>query len=177
MTTQAPAVAEYDRRVRRLDPYFTGHRIASIDQSVADGYVVKRQGDGARAATIRRELSTLTKMLRLAYRNRKLMRLPLLFRAVSHRQPGGSAGGGPPAGSAARAKFEQSGARHGRIPPPKLPKFLTQAGSSAGRARPLQGRGRGFDPRPAYQSNAFARVGRRYASASPAPPRVSSTTR
>ena len=37
-----------------------------------------RQGQGVVASTVRRELGTLTKMLRLAYKNGKLLRLPLL---------------------------------------------------------------------------------------------------
>jgi integrase len=39
---------------------------------------VRRQTEGAKSATIRRELGTLTKMLRFAYKAGKLLRLPLL---------------------------------------------------------------------------------------------------
>lgn len=55
-----------------------GRRIAEIGQIDVDAYVLRRQDQGVIGSTIRRELSTLTKMLRLAYRNGKLLRLPLL---------------------------------------------------------------------------------------------------
>src|SRR5262245_6974661 len=71
---------EYDRRVKHLVRYFAGRRIATIDQAAVDGYIVARHGQGVVAATIRRELGTLTTMLRRAYKNRKLMHLPLLER-------------------------------------------------------------------------------------------------
>jgi integrase len=71
---------EYARRVRHLDRFYTGRRIAAIGQPVVDAYIVRRQEETAVGATIRRELSTLTKMLRLAYENGKLVRLPILHK-------------------------------------------------------------------------------------------------
>jgi len=71
---------EYARRVAHLDRFFIGCRVASIGQPDVDAYIVQRQGQGAVGATIRRELSTLTKMLRLAYENGKLLRLPILHK-------------------------------------------------------------------------------------------------
>jgi integrase len=71
-------LGEYGRRVAHLTRFFRGRRVAAIGQVAVDGYIVRRQEAGAKPATIRRELTTLTKMLRLAYRNGKLIRLPLL---------------------------------------------------------------------------------------------------
>src|SRR5437867_4888448 len=71
---------EYARRVQHLDRFFTSRRIAAIGQPVVDAYIVRRQEETAVGATIRRELSTLTKMLRLAYENGKLVRLPILHK-------------------------------------------------------------------------------------------------
>lgn len=71
-------LAEYDRRVAHLTRAFDGRRIAGLGQGDVDAYVLRRQAEGVVGATIRRELGTLTRMLRLAYRNGKLLRLPLL---------------------------------------------------------------------------------------------------
>jgi integrase len=76
--TGARDVAEYDRRVAHIARVFAGRRIAGIGQVDVDAYVLHRQAQGVVGSTIRRELGTLTKMLRLAYRNGKLLRLPLL---------------------------------------------------------------------------------------------------
>jgi integrase len=46
----------------------------------SETYIVRRQEETAASATIRRELSTLTKMLRLAFENGKLVRLPILHK-------------------------------------------------------------------------------------------------
>ena len=71
---------EYDRRVAHLTRTFEGRRIAVLGQGDVDAYVLRRLGEGVVGSTIRRELGTLTTMLRLAYRNGKLLRLPLLDR-------------------------------------------------------------------------------------------------
>jgi len=71
-------LAEYDRRVAHLTRAFAGRRIAALGQEDVDRYILKRQAEGVVGATIRRELGTLTKMLRLAYQNGKLLRLPML---------------------------------------------------------------------------------------------------
>jgi integrase len=73
-------LGEYDYRVKHLTRFFAGRRVATLDQPGADAYVVHRQGQGAASATIRRELGTLVKMLRLAYENKKLLRLPILHK-------------------------------------------------------------------------------------------------
>jgi len=69
---------EYARRVQHLDAFFAGHRVGAIGQPEVDAYIVHRLGQGVVASTVRRELGTLTKMLRLSYKNKKLTRLPLL---------------------------------------------------------------------------------------------------
>ena len=55
-----------------------GRRIQGLGQVDVDAYIVKRQEQKAVGSTIRRELGTLRRMLRLAYENGKLMRLPIL---------------------------------------------------------------------------------------------------
>jgi integrase len=69
---------EYDRRVAHLTHAFSGRRLAQVGQVDVDAYVLRRLAEGVVGSTIRRELGTLTKMLRLAYQNGKLLRLPML---------------------------------------------------------------------------------------------------
>ncbi len=71
---------EYAYRVGHLNRFFAGRRVNRISQGDVDAYTVKRQAGGAVGATIRRELSTLVKMLRLAYKSGKLARLPMFDR-------------------------------------------------------------------------------------------------
>jgi integrase len=78
--TETSNLREYIYRVQYLANFFTGRRIASIGQPDVDAYIVRRQAEGAVGSTIRRELGTLTKMLRLAYENGKLLRLPILHK-------------------------------------------------------------------------------------------------
>ena len=70
-------LSEFAYRVKHLDRFFAGRRVASIGQADIDAYIVERQRAAAVGGTIRRELSTLTRMLRLAYENGKLLRLPV----------------------------------------------------------------------------------------------------
>jgi len=69
---------EYAYRVKHLDRFFTGRRIASIGPSDIEAYVIARRREGAANGTIRRELATLSRLLRLAYENGKLLRLPVM---------------------------------------------------------------------------------------------------
>ncbi|HEX2480944.1 MAG TPA: tyrosine-type recombinase/integrase [Methylomirabilota bacterium] len=69
---------EFDYRVKHLERFFDGRRVASIGQAEVDAYILARHRRGAAAGTIRRELGTLVKMLRLAYTAGKLVRLPVL---------------------------------------------------------------------------------------------------
>src|SRR5437867_8435532 len=79
---------EADARRERLDVFFTGRRLASIGQDTVTAYAAERQAkkkaedgtgrEGAANGTINRELSTLSKMLRLAYEHGKLQRQPIV---------------------------------------------------------------------------------------------------
>jgi integrase len=69
-------VKEAETRLRHLDRFFGQQRAAAIAPAVITTYVRKRQADGAANATVNRELATLSRMLRLGYRNGKVLRLP-----------------------------------------------------------------------------------------------------
>jgi integrase len=75
--TGSRELEEAEYRLKHLDTFFTGWRVARIDASAVDAYVVSRQQQGAANGTINRELGVLGKMLRLAYRHHKLIRLPV----------------------------------------------------------------------------------------------------
>jgi hypothetical protein len=65
-------------KLKHLDGFFAGQRIATINPARLTAYVTKRQEGGAANATISRELETVGKMLRLASENNKLVRLPII---------------------------------------------------------------------------------------------------
>jgi integrase len=69
---------EYDRRVKPLDRFFAGRRLASLGTGDATAYAAARRAEGRANGTIRRELGTLAKALKVAYENGKLLRLPIL---------------------------------------------------------------------------------------------------
>ena len=69
---------EADTRLKALAGFFPGRRIVSIDAALAEQYGLSRQAQGVANATINRELSMLIKMLRMAYENGKLVRLPVI---------------------------------------------------------------------------------------------------
>jgi integrase len=77
-TTGCRDLAEADGRLAHLNLFFTGRRLAAIGQAEATDYVLKRQGSGAANGTINRELAVLGRMLRLAYKHGKLLRLPVI---------------------------------------------------------------------------------------------------
>ena len=103
-----------------LTTFFDGRRISTIGQPDVDAYTMKRQADDAKGSTIRRELGTLRRMLRLAYENGKLMPA----------DPA-SAEGRDAAGRVFRARPLTRARKSATI--------RTRADSSAGRAQPLQG--------------------------------------
>lgn len=75
---------EAQYRLKHLDGFFAYQRIATINPAKITAYVVNRQKDGAANATINRELETLGKMLKLAYENNKLMRLPIIHKLAAN---------------------------------------------------------------------------------------------
>jgi hypothetical protein len=79
-TTRSRTLEEADYRLNHLNSAFAGKRLAAIGSAEITAYVSKRQTEGAANATINRELATLSRMLRLAYENGKLLRLPVIRR-------------------------------------------------------------------------------------------------
>jgi hypothetical protein len=61
-----------------LDAFFAGRRVASIGGADVTAYVAARQAEGIANGTINRELAVLGRMLRLAYENAKLLRIPVI---------------------------------------------------------------------------------------------------
>ncbi len=72
-------VVEAKVRLAHLDPYFAGRRVVSITSDEIERYKKSRQAE-AGPATINREVATLSRMLRLAYRHGKLVRVPVISR-------------------------------------------------------------------------------------------------
>src|SRR6266851_10234786 len=70
--------ARHRNRAGPLPVFLTGRRLANIGPADATGYVAKRQGQGASNGTINRELAVLNRMLKIAYENGKLLRMPVI---------------------------------------------------------------------------------------------------
>jgi integrase len=79
-TTGRRNATELGWRLKHLDRFFAGRRVAGITQAVVTTYVARRQEQGAANATINRELATLGPMMRLAYKHDKAQRLLLVER-------------------------------------------------------------------------------------------------
>jgi integrase len=77
-TTGSRDLEEAEKRLKHLDGFFRGWRVVSIGGAESMAYVAHRQAQDAANGTVNRELAVLTKMLRLAYENQKLMRLPVI---------------------------------------------------------------------------------------------------
>jgi hypothetical protein len=77
-TTGKRDIKEAETRLNHLNKFFAGYRIAGITPSVITQYVERRQEEDATNATINRELATMSRLLRLAYKDGKLMRLPMI---------------------------------------------------------------------------------------------------
>src|SRR2546430_17737257 len=61
------SLVDVERHVRlHLAPFFSGRRMAAITTTDIRGYVIRRQDEGARNATINRELSVLKRAFMLA---------------------------------------------------------------------------------------------------------------
>ena len=85
-TTGKRKMKEAETRLRWLDKFFAGYRVAAISPSTIRVFVESRQKGTAANATINRELATLRRMLRLAYKEGKLLRLPV-FEMLKERAP------------------------------------------------------------------------------------------
>src|SRR5262245_41033054 len=111
-TYQTRDLVEAEARLKHLDAFFSKRRLATITPDVVTSYADERRAEktneegetvpGAANGTINRELETLSKMLRLAYKNGKLSRLPFVEKLAE---------APPRAGFVTR---EQSSGRHQR---------------------------------------------------------------
>jgi integrase len=77
-TTKKRNMVEAEKRLKHLDTKFKNWRVAAIDPPAITAYVQHRQEQKAANGTINRELAVLCRMLRLAYENNKLARVPVL---------------------------------------------------------------------------------------------------
>jgi len=77
-TTGKRDMREAEKRLKHLDRFFRTRRICKIGPANAMEYIAPRQVEGAANGTINRELSVLAKMLKVAYENGKLFRLPIV---------------------------------------------------------------------------------------------------
>ncbi len=77
-TTGARDLCEADKRLKHLARFFASRRVAPLSGADGAAYVAARQAAGVANGTINRELAVLGRMLRLAYENGKLLRLPVL---------------------------------------------------------------------------------------------------
>jgi hypothetical protein len=68
-TTGKRNLVEAECRLKHLDAFFTGWRLANIGPAEVTKYVCQRQEAGASNGTINREIEVLGKMLRLAYKS------------------------------------------------------------------------------------------------------------
>jgi len=74
-TTGTRNLREAGFRLAHLE-YFRGYRAVNIDPVRVTGYIAHRQAEGMANRTIAIELAVLKRMLRLAQRNNKLLRVP-----------------------------------------------------------------------------------------------------
>ena len=79
-TTGERELKEAAARLKPLGCFFTGRRVVDIDGALVSRYVKMRQDEGRANGTINREIDVLGRMLKLAYENKKLLRLPVLHK-------------------------------------------------------------------------------------------------
>jgi integrase len=87
-TYETRDIGEAETRLKHLDAFFSKRQLVAITPDVVTSYADERRAErkdetgdtipGAANGTINRELETLSKMLRLAYKNGKLSRLPFV---------------------------------------------------------------------------------------------------
>ncbi|HWV46255.1 MAG TPA: hypothetical protein VN039_09590 [Nitrospira sp.] len=78
--TNCRDLKEADVRLKPLKAFFSGRRASGIGGPDIERYVQVRQGAAVSNGAINRELSTLGRMLRLAYEHGKLQRVPMIHR-------------------------------------------------------------------------------------------------
>jgi len=79
-TTGERNLREADTRLKPLGKFFVGYRVVNIGPSQTTKYIQWRQGQGVANSTINRELSMLTKMLKLGYEQGKVLRMPIIHK-------------------------------------------------------------------------------------------------
>ncbi len=77
-TTGSRDLEEAGYRLAHLNTFFSGRKLASLGPADATKYAVARQAEGASNRTVNLELSVLGKMLKLAYENGNLFRVPVI---------------------------------------------------------------------------------------------------
>jgi integrase len=77
-TTGDRDLVEVEKRLKHLDKFFLGRRLAGIGGAEATAYVEQRQAQEIANSTVNRELGILKKMLGLAYERNKLLRKPII---------------------------------------------------------------------------------------------------
>src|ERR1043166_8584943 len=117
-TTGSRKLSEVRKRLKHLTPFFAGDRLARITGAAVTRYVERRQRAEAANGTINRELAILTKMLRLAYENQKLLRLPVIHKLEEAAPRQGFFEGGQD--DAGRAALGSPRTKRGTPLPPRL---------------------------------------------------------
>lgn len=79
-TTRTRDLEEAGYRFQNLDAFFQGKKIKNVTPALVTHYVEKHQGEGAADKTINNEVEVLIKLLRLAFENNKLLRLPIIHK-------------------------------------------------------------------------------------------------
>ena len=79
-STGCRGLEEAGYRLKHLDAFYRGWRLASITGPAIARYIAHRQGEGAANGTANREVSVLVSMLRLAFEHNKLLRLPIVHK-------------------------------------------------------------------------------------------------
>jgi integrase len=77
-TTGRRNLTEAEKRLMHLGAFFSDARLVAITPPRITAYVERRQQHGAANGTINRELAILSRMLKLAYENDRLRRVPLI---------------------------------------------------------------------------------------------------
>jgi integrase len=77
-TTGDRNLEEAGYRLAHLERFFAGRRISAIGSADVTKYVEQRQAEEAENGTVNKEIGVLKRMLRLAYEQGKLLRMPVI---------------------------------------------------------------------------------------------------